>query len=66
MSLTLAPTYFMSSDAELWMIFDLDETTGEYVYYIPGFEALSDLTMLEPGEYYSVVVSAPCTLTILQ
>ena len=55
----------VSEGAELWGIYYLDETTGTWLYYIPGF-ASSTLAQLEPGKYYYVVVSAACTLTIPQ
>ena len=48
-----------------WAIYWLDETTGMYCYFIPGF-ATSTLTALEPDDYYYVIVSAPCTLMIPQ
>jgi C1A family cysteine protease len=57
-----------SAGAALWGIYHLVETgpsAGTWLYYIPGFVA-STLTQLEPGEYYLVVVSAFCTLTIPQ
>jgi hypothetical protein len=56
----------VSAGAELWGIYYLDETVpgGEWLYYIPGYA--STLTMLEPDQYYYVVVSDPCTLTIPQ
>ncbi|MFC2032071.1 hypothetical protein ACFLUS_01680 [Chloroflexota bacterium] len=57
----------VSAGAALWGIYYLDETVpgGKWLYYIPDFVS-SSLTMLEPGKYYYVVVSAPSTLTILQ
>ncbi len=55
----------VSAGAALWGIYYLDETTGEWLYFIPGFTT-STLTQLEPEEFYLVVVSAPSTLTIPQ
>jgi len=55
----------VSAGAELWIILYLDETTGEWLYYIPGFVD-NTLTLLEPDQYYYVVVSDACTLTIPQ
>ncbi|MFC1983148.1 lamin tail domain-containing protein, partial [Chloroflexota bacterium] len=57
----------VSAGAELWGIYYLDETVpgGEWLYYIPEFMG-STLVQLEPDEFYYIVVSAPCTLTILQ
>jgi plastocyanin len=57
-----------SGGAELWGIYYLVETgpnAGTWKWYIPGF-ASSTLTQLVPGEYYYVVVSGPCILTIPQ
>jgi hypothetical protein len=57
-----------SAGAQLWGIYYLVETgpdAGTWLWYIPGF-ITSTLTQLEPGEYYWVVVSAPCILTIPQ
>jgi PKD repeat protein len=54
----------VSAGAELWGIYYLDETSGDWYYYIPGYT--STLTALEPDLYYYVVVSAPATLTIPQ
>ena len=56
-----------SAGAELWGIYYLDETVpgGEWLYYIPGFIA-NTLTQLEPDQYYYVVVSRECSLTIPQ
>jgi len=54
-----------SDSAQLWGIYYLDETTGTWLYYIPGFTS-SMLTQLEPGKYYYVVVSQACTLIIPQ
>jgi hypothetical protein len=56
--------------AELWGIYYLDEASGTWLYYIPGF-AGSTLTTLDskftgnwlhPSKTYYVVVSAPCVL----
>ena len=55
----------VSTSAELWGIYYLDDTTGEWLYYIPGFVD-NTLTQLEPDEYYYVMVSDACTLTIPQ
>ena len=58
----------VSAGAELWGIYYLVETgpsAGTWLWYIPGF-VTSTLTQLEPGQYYWVVVSAPCTLAIPQ
>jgi PKD repeat protein len=57
----------VSAGAELWGIYYLDETApgGEWLYYIPDFGA-NTLTQLEPDQYYYVVVSDTCTLTIPQ
>jgi plastocyanin len=55
-----------SDDAELLMIIDLDETSGEWIYYIPDAPGVSTITMLEPDELYYVVVSDTCVLTIPQ
>jgi len=49
---------------ELWGIYWLDEATGDWLYYVPGFA--STLTMLELDQYYYVVVSNTCALTIPQ
>jgi len=46
-------------------VFWLDETTGEWKYYISGFTQNTLLT-LKPDQYYWVVVSAPCELIIPQ
>jgi C1A family cysteine protease len=57
-----------SAGAALWGIYYLVETgpsAGTWKWYVPGF-ASSTLTQLEPSEYYWVVVSALCTLTIPQ
>jgi hypothetical protein len=57
-----------SAGAALWGIYHLVETgpgAGTWLWYIPGF-VTSTLTQLEAGEYYWVVVSAPCTLTVPQ
>ncbi|MFC2042267.1 choice-of-anchor R domain-containing protein [Chloroflexota bacterium] len=55
----------ISAGAALWGIYYFDETTGEWLYYIPGFTG-NTLIQLEPDEYYYVIVSAPCNLTIPQ
>ena len=55
----------VSAGAQLWGIYYLDEISGTWLYYIPGF-ATSTLTQLQPGKYYYVVVSKACTLTIPQ
>jgi hypothetical protein len=58
----------VSAGAELWGIYYLVETgpdAGTWLWYIPGF-ATSTLTQLEPGKFYWVVPSDPCTLTIPQ
>ncbi|MFC2042266.1 PQQ-binding-like beta-propeller repeat protein, partial [Chloroflexota bacterium] len=55
----------VSAGASLWGIYYLDVTTGEWLYFIPGFTG-STLTQLEPGEFYLVVVSDACTLSIPQ
>jgi parallel beta-helix repeat protein len=58
----------VSGGAELWGIYYLVETGPQadtWQWYIPGF-ITSTLTQLEPGEFYWVVVSAPCTLTVPQ
>ncbi|MFC1982970.1 IPT/TIG domain-containing protein [Chloroflexota bacterium] len=55
----------VSAGATLWGIYYFDETTGEWLYFIPGFTG-NTLTQLEPDEYYYVIVSAPCNLTIPQ
>jgi hypothetical protein len=54
-----------SAGAALWGIYYLDETTGEWLYFIPGF-ASNTLTQLEPDEFYLVVVSDACMLTLPQ
>jgi hypothetical protein len=46
--------------AELNGVYRLDEGTGEWQYFIPGF-AGSTLTSLEPGENYLVAVSGACS-----
>ena len=51
--------------AELWGIYWLDEGSGDWYYYIPDFAA-STLTTLETDQYYYVVVSGACSLTIPQ
>jgi hypothetical protein len=48
------------------MIIDFDESAGEWMYFIPSAPSLSDITALEPGELYYVVVSDACELTIPQ
>jgi len=55
----------VSAGAQLWGIYYLDETTGTWLWYIPGF-ASNTLTQLEPGKYYYLVVSGACTLQIPQ
>ncbi|MFC2042309.1 hypothetical protein ACFLTV_02270 [Chloroflexota bacterium] len=55
----------VSAGASLWGIYYLDETTGEWLYFIPGFTG-STLTQLEPDEFYLVVVSGSCTLSVPQ
>lgn len=57
----------VSAGAELWGIYYLDETVpgGEWLYFIPGFIA-NTLTELEPDDFYYVLVSDACTLTIPQ
>jgi hypothetical protein len=55
----------VSAGATLWGIYYLNETTGEWLYFIPGFEG-STLTQLEPDKFYLVVVSDACSLTIPQ
>jgi hypothetical protein len=57
--ITVAP-----AGEEVWGIYWLDETTGDWLYYIPGFG--STLTMLETDQYYFVVVSGACDLIIPQ
>jgi hypothetical protein len=52
-----------SAGAALWGIYSLDETTGEWLYFIPGFTG-STLTQLEPDEFYLVVVSDACDLLL--
>jgi hypothetical protein len=49
---------------ELWGIYYLDESSGDWLYYIPGYA--STLLTLETDQYYYVVVSGACTLTIPQ
>jgi hypothetical protein len=46
--------------ADLSGVYWLDEATGEWRYFIPGF-AGSTLTSLEPGENYMVAVSGACS-----
>ncbi len=53
----------VSAGAELWGIYYPDETTGVWLYYVPGFTD-NTLTQLEPYEFYLVVVSDTCTLTL--
>jgi len=50
---------------ELWGIYWLDESTGVYDYFIPGF-ATSTLMVLEPDRYYYVIVSGACELMVPQ
>ena len=45
---------------ELLGIYHLNETTGNWDYFIPGFGG-STLTSLKPGEAYIVAVSGACT-----
>ena len=45
--------------AELSGVYWLDEATGDWQYFIPGF-TLSTLTSLEPGQNYLTAVSGPC------
>ncbi|MFC2032514.1 choice-of-anchor Q domain-containing protein [Chloroflexota bacterium] len=52
-----------SAGAALWGIYSLDETTGEWLYFIPGFTS-STLTQLEPDEFYLVAVSDACDLLL--
>jgi hypothetical protein len=52
----------VSAGASLWGIYYLDEATGEWLYFIPGF-AGSTLTKLQPYRFYLVVVSGPCILS---
>jgi hypothetical protein len=54
-----------SGGASLWGIYYLNETTGDWLYYIPGY-GTSTLTELETDQYYYVIVSGACTLTIPQ
>ncbi len=53
----------VSAGAELWGIYYPDETTGVWLYYVPGFTD-NTLTQLEPDEFYLVAVSDTCTLTL--
>ena len=53
----------VSVGAALWGIYYLDEATGDWLYFIPGFTG-STLTKLEPDEYYYVVVSSACDLKL--
>jgi hypothetical protein len=46
--------------AQLSGIYWLDETTGGWQYFIPGY-TLSTLTSLEPGQAYLAAVSGPCS-----
>jgi hypothetical protein len=56
----------VSAGSELWGIFYLDETTGDWATFIPGF-ATNTLTQIETDKYYYVVVSHDnTTLTIPQ
>jgi hypothetical protein len=50
---------------ELWGIYYLDEATGDWLYYVPGF-AGNTLNMLDPDQYYYVIVSGACTLVVPQ
>ncbi len=52
----------VSAGAELWGIYYLDETTGEWLYFIPGFTRT--LTQLDPDKYYYVIVSDACNLIL--
>jgi YD repeat-containing protein len=57
-----------SAGADLWGIYYLIETgpdAGRWLWYIPGF-ATSPVPQLEPGQYYCVIVSGPCTLIVPQ
>jgi PKD repeat protein len=66
-SLAVDPAEITASNgAELLMIIDFDESAGEWMYFIPSAPSLSDITALEPGELYYVVVSDACELTIPQ
>jgi hypothetical protein len=55
----------VSDGAILWGIYYFDETTGKWLYFIPGFTG-NTLIQLEPDEYYYVIVTAPCNLLIPQ
>lgn len=52
-------------DGELLGVYQLDETTGDWIYFNPRF-VTNPLTLLEPNEYYLVVVSDACYLGIPQ
>jgi len=55
----------VTCDADWFQVYWLNEETGEYLYFISGF-AENTLLALQPHEFYLVIVSAPCELTIPQ
>jgi len=44
-------------------VYWLDEATGDWQYFIPGF-GFNTLTSLEPDEAYLLAVSGPCSWVI--
>jgi len=63
---TSADLSAVTTDADWFQVLWLDESTGEYSFYLSEFTTGNTLTTLEPGKYYYVIVSAPCELTIPQ
>ncbi|MFC1983159.1 leucine-rich repeat domain-containing protein [Chloroflexota bacterium] len=64
-TMAVDPAEIMVVGGALWGIYYLDETSGEWLYFIPSFTG-STLTQLEPDEFYLVVVSGACSLSIPQ
>ena len=62
---TAASLSEVTTDAEWFQVYWLDESTGEYNWFISGY-AENTLLTLQPDEFYLVIVSAPCELTIPQ
>jgi hypothetical protein len=49
--------------SELLGVYHLDETTGEWEYFIPAF-TMNTLDSLDPGEAYYMAVSGACSWTL--
>ena len=46
--------------SQLLGVYWLDETTGEWKFFVPGWGAANTLTSLEPGQAYLVQISNTC------